>query len=108
MGFEVEGLDFDGEGDLLLLFQLIFGLRHLLVSIIAFTRNCFLGASLLSVQHLLSFSFGFFEPLLFLLSFNSLLIGFLLLLVKLLFLLSSDLLPLSLLLLQLLQLLLLL
>merc|ERR1712002_1448966 len=87
------------------------------MSIVALTRNCFLRTSLLSIQHLLSFSFCFFESLLFLLSFNGLLIGFLfpqflllflLLLIKLLLLLGSDLLPLSLPLLQFLELLLLL
>merc|ERR1719167_1290719 len=119
-GFEVERLDSDGEGDLLLLLQLLLGLGHLLVSITgSLPNNRLLGTSagLLGIQHLLSLGFCLFKLLLFLFSFHSLLFSFflpqllllfLLLLVDLLLLLGSDLLPLSLLLLQLLELLLLL
>merc|ERR1712114_63927 len=118
--FKVEGLDSDGEGDLLLLLQLLLGLGHLLVSITgSLTNNRLLGtsASLLGIQHLLSLGFCLFKLLFLLLSLNGLLfilflpqllLLLLLLLIDLLLLLGSDLLPLSLLLLQLLQLLLLL
>merc|ERR1712180_368747 len=119
-GFKVERLDSDGEGDLLLLLQLLLGLGHLLVSITgSLPNNRLLGTSagLLGIQHLLSLGFCLFKLLLLLLSFHGLLLSFflpqllflfLLLLIDLLLLLGSDLLPLSLLLLQLLQFLLLL
>merc|ERR1719147_406086 len=119
-GFEIERLDSDGEGDLLLLLQLLLSFGHLLVSITgSLPNNRLLGTSagLLGIQHLLSLGFCLFKLLLLLLSFHSLLLSlflpqlfflFFLLLIDLLFLLGSDLLPLSLLLLQLFQLLLLL
>merc|ERR1712041_15819 len=122
-GVQVKGLDSDGEGELLLLLQLLLGLGHLPASISTsstarlLVTSSTLFVSLLSFQHLLSLGFSFLKTLLFLLSFlglflilflPQLLFLFFLLLVKLLFLLGSDLLPLSLLLLQLLQLLLLL
>merc|ERR1712080_694310 len=107
-GIKGKGLDSDGEGDLLLLLQLLLGLGHLLVSITgSLTNNRLLGtsASLLGIQHLLSLGFCLFKLLLLLFSLHSLPLSFLL---PGLLLLGSDLLPLSLLLLQLLQLLLLL
>merc|ERR1719507_2958490 len=115
---ESKGLDPDGEGNLLLLLQLLLGLGHLATSIT--TSSCLLATSssslvgLLSLQHLLSLGLGLFQTLLLLLSllcllfiffFSHLLLLFFLLLVKLLLLLGPDLLPLGLLLLQLLQLL---
>merc|ERR1712226_472507 len=118
---EGKGLDPDGEGNLLLLLQLLLGLGHLATSIT--TSSCLLTTSssslvsLLSLQHLLSLGLSLFQTLLLLLSllcllfiffFSHLLLLFFLLLVKLLLLLGPDLLPLGLLLLQLLQLLLLL
>merc|ERR1712180_158856 len=118
--FKVERLDSDGEGDLLLLLQLLLGLGHLFTGVTAVSTNCGLlaaGLLLLSLKHLLPLGFSLLKTLLLLLSLNGLLLIlffpqllflFLLLLVKLLLLLSSDLLPLSLLLLQLHQLLLLL
>merc|ERR1719147_149115 len=118
--FEIERLDSDGEGDLLLLLQLLLGLGHLFTGITAVSTNCGLlaaGLLLLCLKHLLSLGFSLLKTLLLLLSLNGLLfilffpqllLLFLLLLIELLFLLGSDLLPLSLLLLQLHQLLLLL
>merc|ERR1719510_2462517 len=121
-GIEVEGLDSDGESDLLLLLQLLLGLGHLTPGISS-TTTSLLGATsaslvgLLSLKHLLPLGLGLFQAFLFLLSLLGLFLVFilpqffllfLLLLVELLLLLGSDLLPLGLLLLQLLQLLLLL
>merc|ERR1712089_14872 len=114
------GLDSDGEGDLLLLLQLLLGLGHLFTGVTAISSNCGLlaaGLLLLCLKHLLPLGFSLLLLLFFLLSLDGLLLIlffpqlfllFLLLLVKLLLLLGSDLLPLSLLLLQLHQLLLLL
>merc|ERR1719433_1207775 len=57
-GIEVEGLDSDGESDLLLLLQLLLGLGHLTPGISSTTTNL-LGATsaslvgLLSLKHLL-------------------------------------------------------
>merc|ERR1719264_1726486 len=120
---ESKGLDPDGEGNLLLLLQLLLGLGHLLAGITTLGASSGLlggGSSLvglLGIQHLLPLGLGLFEPLLLLLSLSGPLVSFLLpqlllllllSLVKLLLLLGPDLLPLGLLLLQLLQLLLLL
>merc|ERR1719365_301738 len=121
-GIKVEGLDSDGEGDLLLLLQLLLGLGHL-TPCISSAATSLLGATsaslvgLLSLKHLLPLGLSFFQAFLLLLSLlglllifilPQLLLLFLLLLVELLLLLGPDLLPLGLLLLQLLQLLLLL
>merc|ERR1719266_1179107 len=120
-GLKVEGLDSDGEGDLLLFLELLLGLGHLLAGIVALSASSGLlggGASLvrlLGIEHLLPLGLGLLQALLLLLSlsgplvsllFPQLLLLFLLLLVELLLLLGPDLLPLGLLLLQLLQLLL--
>merc|ERR1719365_433129 len=119
-GVEFEGLDSDGEGDLLLFLQLLLGLGHLLAGIIALSASSgLLGCSaglvgLLGIKHLLPLGLGLFQALLLLLGLSGplvclllpqLLLLFLLLLVELLLLLGPDLLPLCLLLLQLLQLL---
>merc|ERR1719394_1504536 len=119
-GVEVEGLDSDGEGDLLLLLQLLLGLGHLTPGISSGTSGL-LGTSstllvrLLSLKHLLPLGLGLLKALLLLFGLLGLLLVFilpqllllfLLLLAELLLLLGPDLLPLSLLLLQLLQLLL--
>merc|ERR1719382_2158030 len=121
-GIEVERFDSDGEGDLLLLLQLLLGLGHL-TSGVSSAATGLLGATsaslvgLLGLKHLLPLSLGLLKTLLLLLCLLGLLLVFilpqllllfLLLLVELLLLLGPDLLPLGLLLLQLLQLLLLL
>merc|ERR1712190_333128 len=120
-GLKVQGLDSDGEGDLLLFLELLLGLGHLLAGIVALSASSGLlggGASLvglLGIEHLLPLGLGLLQALLLLLGlsgplvsllFPQLLLLFLLLLVELLLLLGPDLLPLGLLLLQLLQLLL--
>merc|ERR1719239_1475389 len=122
-GVELEGLDSDGEGALLLLLQLLLSLGHLLAGVVALSASSGLlrgSASLvglLGIKHLLPLGLGLFQALLLLLGlsgpfvcllFPELLLLFLLLLVELLQLLGPDLLPLGLLFLQLLQLLLLL
>merc|ERR1719167_1077291 len=119
-GVEVKGLDSDGQGDLLLLLQLLLGLGHLTPCISPSTSGLLGAAStllvrLLGLKHLLPLSLGLLKALLLLLGLLGLLLVFilpqllflfLLLLVELLLLLGPDLLPLGLLLLQLLQLLL--
>merc|ERR1719151_110276 len=111
-GVELEGLDSDGEGDLLLLLQLLLGLGHLLAGVVALSASSgLLGGSaslvsMASIEHLLPLGLGLFQTLLLLLSLSGPLVCLLLpLLVELLLLLGPDLLPLGLLLLQLLQLL---
>merc|ERR1719167_1807147 len=112
-GVEVKGLDSDGEGDLLLLLQLLLGLGHLTPGISAGTSGLLGAAStllvrLLGLKHLLPLGLGLLKALLLLLGLLGLLLVFILpqLLFLFLLLLGPDLLPLGLLLLQLLQLLL--
>merc|ERR1719151_461369 len=117
-GVKLQGLDSDGEGDLLLLLQLLLGLGHLLEGVVALSASSgLLGGSaslvsLLGIEHLLPLGLGLFQALLLLLGlsgplvcllFPQLLLLFLLGLVELLLLLGPDLLPLGLLLLQLLH-----
>merc|ERR550534_1792999 len=107
-GIEIEGLDSDGEGDLLLLLQLLLGLGHLTPGISPATTSL-LGATsaslvgLLSLKHLLPLGLGLFQAFLFLLSLLGLFLVFilpqffllfLLLLVELLLLLLPGLSPL--------------
>merc|ERR1712190_197584 len=102
-GLKVEGLDSDGEGDLLLFLELLLGLGHLLAGIVALSASSGLlggGASLvglLGIEHLLPLGLGLLKALLLLLSlsgplvsllFPQLLFLFLLLLVELLLLLG--------------------
>merc|ERR1719225_457306 len=116
-GLQVQGLDSDAQGDLLLLLQLLLGLGQLLAGVrdgasgnglLLVQSISLLG--LLGLQHLLPLGLGLFQPLLLLLGLLGLPLTLLLLqlllllsllLVELLLLLSSDLLPLGLLLLQL-------
>merc|ERR1719266_2856072 len=82
-GIEIEGLDSDGEGDLLLLLQLLLGLGHLTPSISSATTSL-LGATsaslvgLLSLKHLLPLGLGLFQAFLFLLSLLGLFLVFIL------------------------------
>merc|ERR1719238_1473353 len=113
---QLQRLDSDAEGDLLLLLQLLLGLGELLAGVrdgtssngLLFVESIGL-LGLLSLQHLLPLGFGLLQPLLLLLGLLGLPLTLLLLqlllllsllLVKLLLLLGSDLLPLGLLLLQ--------
>merc|ERR1712107_841978 len=113
-GIEIQGLDFDGEGDLHLLVELLLGLGHLFASVgdsgAASGGAGLLGGSsllllgLLGLEHLLALSLGLFHSLLLFLGLLGLLLGlflsdlflfFLLLHGELLLLFSSDLLPLA-------------
>merc|ERR1719145_162752 len=114
---QLERLDSDAEGDLLLLLQLLLGLGELLAGVRdGSTSNGLLLVQLLGLlgllglQHFLPLGFGLLQPLLLLLGLLGLPLSLLLLqlllflsllLVELLLLLGSDLLPLGLLLLQL-------
>merc|ERR1719300_121242 len=114
---QLERLDSDAEGDLLLLLQLLLGLGELFAGVRdRSTSNRLLLVQLLGLlgllglQHLLPLCFGLLQPLLLLLGLLGLPLSLLLLqlllflsllLVELLLLLGSDLLPLGLLLLQL-------
>merc|ERR1711931_551389 len=121
-GVEVEGLDADGQGDLLFLLQLLLGLGHLAAGVLNVAHSavclldCALGALsggllllLLSLHHGLPLLLSFLQTLPLLLGLLGLLVSFLLaqtlllfllLLSQLLLLLGPDFLPLGLLLLQ--------